>query len=105
WHPVLVLPDGKGQASFNLSDNVTGYETTVFGHTLDGRIGAVTTLLEARTPLTLEPKLPLEVTTSDTIDVPVSIANNTPDQRPIAMQVAATGLTLAGQNRAQMIIG
>ncbi|HEV3448611.1 MAG TPA: hypothetical protein VG099_28495, partial [Gemmataceae bacterium] len=36
WHPVLVLPDGKGQASFNLSDSVTGYETTVFGHTLDG---------------------------------------------------------------------
>ncbi|HEV3079062.1 MAG TPA: alpha-2-macroglobulin family protein [Gemmataceae bacterium] len=104
WHPVLVLPDGKGQASFNLSDNVTGYETTVFGHTLDGRIGAVTTLLEARTPLTLEPKLPLEVTASDTIDVPVSIANNTPDQRPISMHVSATGMNIPGQPDAQLML-
>ena len=46
WHPALVLPDGKGRISFDLSDSVTGYQATVFGHTLDGRIGAVTTLFE-----------------------------------------------------------
>jgi alpha-2-macroglobulin-like protein len=105
WHPVLVLPDGKGQATFSLSDSVTGYETTVFGHTLDGRIGAFSTILEARNLLALEPKLPIEVTASDKIDVPVSIANNTNEQRPVEMHVAATGLKVIGDGNTQIVLG
>ena len=105
WHPVLMLPDGRGQVTFSLSDSVTGYETTVFGHTLDGRIGAFSNIIEARNLLALEPKLPIEVTASDKIDVPVSIANNTNEQRPVEMHVAATGLKLVGDGNAQLVLG
>jgi len=38
WHPVLVLPDGTAEISFDLSDSVTTYRVIVAGHTLDGRL-------------------------------------------------------------------
>ena len=40
WHPVLVLPDGKAEVSFDLCDSVTTFQVTAFAHTLDGRLGA-----------------------------------------------------------------
>jgi hypothetical protein len=94
WHPVLVLPDGKADIAFDLCDAVTSYQVTVVGHTLDGRIGAVTSTLESRLPFVLEPKLPIEVTSSDKIDMPVSIANNTSEPRSVQIHVASTGLRL-----------
>jgi hypothetical protein len=42
WHPVFVLADGKGEASFDLPDSVTTFQVLAAGHTLDGRLGAVT---------------------------------------------------------------
>jgi hypothetical protein len=95
WNPVLVLPDGHGEVSFDLSDSVTSFEVTAYGHTLDGRLGAATTTLESRLPFTLEPKLPIEVTAGDTIDIPVSIANNTNEARTVQARLAnSTGLSV-----------
>ena len=42
WQPVLVLPDGKAEVSFDLCDSVTTFQVTAFAHTLDGRLGAAT---------------------------------------------------------------
>jgi hypothetical protein len=92
WQPALVLSNGKGEVSFNLCDSVTTFQVAVMGHTLDGRVGAVTAPLQSRLPFTLEPKLPIEVTASDKIDVPVSIANNTGEARDVTLRVNATGL-------------
>jgi hypothetical protein len=102
WHPALVLPSGTGEVSFDLCDSVTTFQVTAFGHTLDGRIGAVTTAVESRLPLVLEPKLPIEVTASDKIDVPVSIANNTSEPRQVTLAVSPTGASLAGEDKAQL---
>jgi hypothetical protein len=96
WHPALVLADGKADVSFDLCDSITSYQVLVFGHTLDGRLGAVTTNVEARLPMTLEPKLPIEVTAGDKIDVPVSIANNTNDARTIDLHLSTAGLNIEG---------
>jgi hypothetical protein len=105
WQPVLVLPDGKADVSFDLCDAVTSYQVTGFGHTLDGRLGAVTATIEARLPFTLEPKLPIEVTAGDKIDVPVSIANNTSERRPVALRVSPSGLaSTEGKNEAQLTL-
>src|SRR6266478_4063286 len=68
WHPVLVLPDGKAQVAFDLCDSVTSFQVTAIGHTLDGRLGTATTVLESRLPFSVEPQLPIEVTASDKID-------------------------------------
>src|SRR2546430_2954119 len=83
WHPVLVLPDGKGEVSFELCDSVTTFQVTAFAHTLDGRLGAATRKIESRLPFTLSPKLPQEVTASDRLEVPLSISNNAPEARKV----------------------
>ena len=33
WHPVLVLPDGKADVSFDLCDSATTFQATVYAHT------------------------------------------------------------------------
>jgi hypothetical protein len=106
WHPVLVLANGQAEASFDLPDSVTTFQVLVAGHTLDGRLGAVTTELAARLPLTLEPKLPIEVTANDKIDVPLTVANNTDSPRPVDLQVHTTGLTLlSGTSNDRLTLG
>ena len=87
WQPVLVLPDGKGEVSFDLSDWTTTFQVTAFAHTLDGRLGAATYQLDSRLPFSLMPKLPIEVTASDKIDVPLSVTNNTGEKRTVTVNV------------------
>ena len=94
WHPALVLPNGTVDVEFQLGDAVTSYQILVFGHTEDGRIGSLVKTFEARLPFTLEPKLPLEVTAGDRIDMPVSVANNTSQSRSVRMQLEASNMKL-----------
>ncbi|HEV8060015.1 MAG TPA: alpha-2-macroglobulin family protein, partial [Gemmataceae bacterium] len=95
WHPVLLLANGKAEASFDLCDSVTTFQATAFAHTLDGRLGAATATFDARLPFTLEPKVPVEVTSSDKIDIPLSIANNGNGREKVNVQVAGmSGLSL-----------
>jgi hypothetical protein len=105
WRPVLVLPNGEAKVEFDLCDSVTTFQMTAFGHTLDGRLGAVSSTIESRLPFTLEPKLPIEVTASDKIDLAVSVANNTNEQRPVTIDLAPTGLKLDGPNKQQLTLG
>ena len=84
-----MLPNGKAEVSFDLCDSVTTFQVTAFAHTLDGRLGAAVGLLESRLPFTLQPATPLEVTASDTIDVPVTVSNNTADKRNVQLTLQA----------------
>ncbi len=84
WHPVIVLPeDGRTKVSFSLSQDITQYRVLVAAHTLDGRVGATYHTIEARKPFSVDPKLPQEITSSDVIDVPVRVVNDSDDQRAI----------------------
>lgn len=87
WHPVIVLPKGKAEVSFELCDSVTSFEVMAFGHTLDGRLGAATLSLDSRLPFTLQPKTPIEVTSSDRIAIPLSISNNTDEKRKVEVRL------------------
>jgi hypothetical protein len=104
WHPLLVLPGGKGDVSFDLGDSVTTYEVTVFGHTLDGRLGAVKSTFESKLPFTLEPKVPIEVTAGDTIEIPVSVSNNSADRRPVQVRLTSSGLQPLGKTEDQLTL-
>lgn len=88
WHPVLVLPDGKAEISFDLCDSLGSFEVTAFAHTLDGRLGSATQILTSQLPFTVQPSTPLEVTAGDTIDLPLAVANNTSEAR--IAQIALT---------------
>lgn len=93
WHPVLLLDNkGHAQIEFGLSDSITRYQVLVAGHTLDGRIGAMTTHIEARKPFTVDPKTPIEVTANDRIDVPIRVVNDSDVRRAVNFTVDANGL-------------
>ena len=97
WHPVLVLPDsGKASVEFQLSDDIARYQVLVAGHTLDGRVGAVTKTIEARQPFSVDPKLPLEVSHTDTIDVPLRVTNDSDDARKVTFALTMLGLKPEG---------
>jgi hypothetical protein len=104
WQPVLVLPEGQAEASFELSDSVTTFQVLAAGHTLDGRIAETTAELTSRKPLVLQPKLPIEVTAGDKIDVPLSIANNTGNQQTVNLQVHSGDLNLVGGKKTDALI-
>jgi hypothetical protein len=106
WKPALVIPaDGKATVSFDLCDSVAAFEVLAVGHTLDGRIGSFTTLVESKLPFTLEPKVPIEVGSSDRMDLPVALANNTPTDRSVMLGMTSKGLKLvAGQAEQSLIV-
>jgi hypothetical protein len=86
WHPVLGLPqDGKATVEFQLSDDIARYQILVAGHTLDGRVGAITQTIEARKPFSVDPKLPVEISHTDTIDLPVRVTNDSDVSRTVAL--------------------
>ena len=80
WHPVLVLPDGKADVSFDLCDSATTFQVTAYAHTLDGRLGAGATAARVAAAVHAAAGDALEVTAGDKIDVPLSVANNTRDK-------------------------
>ena len=87
WQPFLIT-DSNGQATirFDLSDSVTSFRITADGHSAGGRIGSGDSAIVSRLPFQIEPKLPLEVTTGDRIDLPVAIINAT--KQPLSVGVA-----------------
>ncbi|MFL5330395.1 MAG: MG2 domain-containing protein [Gemmataceae bacterium] len=116
WHPALVLANGSAEVSFDLSDSVTRYQVLAAAHTADGRLGSNKTEIAARKPVTVEPKLPVEVTAGDRIDIPVTFANETEQSRPVKLTVESPGLapvgdqpakewTLAANSRERRVLG
>jgi hypothetical protein len=92
WHPAIVTPtDGKASVTFSLSDDVAPYRVLVAGHTLDGRIGAITGIVEVRKPFSLDPKLPLEVCSADQLMVPVIGINGTGEARTAEVAISTVG--------------
>jgi uncharacterized protein YfaS (alpha-2-macroglobulin family) len=91
WQPVLVLPKGgTTTVGFDLSDAVSGYQVLVAGHTLTGRLGAVTKTIEVRKGLAADPKLPREIGAADVVDLPIRIA------AAADVKAADLGVTLTG---------
>ncbi len=97
WRPVVVLPDtGTAAFDFALSDAVTGYRVLVAGHTLDGRLGAVTETISVRPALSVEPKLPREVSTADRLTVPLVVSSVAARPLGVALTVSVNGRPAGG---------
>ncbi len=88
WHPVLVMPDGQAEVTFDLNDAITRFDVVVLTHTLDGRIGAHRAEFSSRLPFRIDPRVPIEVTESDTINVPIAISNDL--AKTLAVNVTTT---------------
>src|SRR5204863_7252351 len=66
---------GVATVSFNLSDSVTSFRVLADGFTPDGTLGSSVSEVESVQPFSIEPKMPLQVTSGDVIQLPVSIVN------------------------------
>ncbi len=66
---------GEARVTFALNDSVTSFAIQAEGYDGAGSLGWAKTVVEARRPFYLEPKLPLEVTAGDRIDLPVALVN------------------------------
>ncbi len=83
---------GKGTASFALADSVTTLRVFADAFQKTGAVGSSSSAIAAVQPFFIEPKLPLEVTAGDVIELPVSAVNNTPSAlKDLALTLAATG--------------
>ncbi len=97
WQPVIVTPqDGTAKLTFTLSDAVNAYQVLIAGHTLDGRVGAMTGMIEVRKPFVIEPKLPQEIGSSDKLDIPVVMTNGTDESQKATVTMDLTGLKTDG---------
>ena len=78
WHAGLAT-NSKGEASFafNVSDSITTFRIRADAFSRDGALGEADGTVEVRRPFYVEPKIPLEVTAGDRIDLPLSLVNGT----------------------------
>jgi hypothetical protein len=87
WHPMLVADaDGRAEVAFDLSDSTGIFRVKVDAHG-QGRIGSGDAEVISRIPFSLEPKLPLEVSAGDRIDLPVAVVNDTRDELPVELLI------------------
>ena len=72
-----VKTDASGTATvgFNLSDSVTSFRVLADAFSQDGALGSGLSEIESVQPLSIEPKIPLQVTSGDVIQLPVGIIN------------------------------
>jgi uncharacterized protein YfaS (alpha-2-macroglobulin family) len=89
-----VKTDASGEADvrFTLSDSVTSFRVLCDAFTEAGALGAGTRLIESVEPFYLEPKLPLEVTYGDRIQLPITAVNGTTSRLSgVTLVASATG--------------
>jgi hypothetical protein len=87
WNPLLIADaDGRANVDFALSDSVTTFRLRADAHGA-GRIGSGRADIVSRIPFNLEPKLPLEVTAGDRIDLPVAVANDSPTDLDVGVKI------------------
>ncbi len=77
WNAGIRTDDktGKATVSFAINDAVTTFRVFADGFDGAGALGEATATVESVQPFYIEPKLPLEVTTGDQIQLPVGVVN------------------------------
>jgi uncharacterized protein YfaS (alpha-2-macroglobulin family) len=90
---------GEVKVSFGLNDSVTGFKAFAGAVGNDGALGSAVAEIESVQPFYLEPKLPLEVTSGDVIQLPLALVNGTAG----ALKGAGVKLDLKGDVRVASI--
>jgi len=66
---------GSGTVSFNLSDSITSFRVLADAFDDHGTLGSGVGDVESVKPFSIEPKMPLYVTSGDVIELPIGIVN------------------------------
>lgn len=92
WAAALETDaDGIATVEFGLSDNVTSFRIQADAFTAAGALGAGSHVIDSVEPFYLEPKLPLEVTAGDKIQLPIALVNGTGTDLGSAQYQVAVG--------------
>ncbi|QRO00824.1 A-macroglobulin complement component [Archangium violaceum] len=92
---------GEVRVSFGLNDSVTSFKAFAGAVGDDGALGSAVATLESVQPFYVEPKLPLEVTSGDVIQLPLALVNGT----STTLQGAAVKVGLRGDVKASSLSG
>ncbi len=78
WNPA-VQTDASGDATvqFPVSDAVTSFRATAEGVSANGQPGIGETTIQSKMPLSLDVHMPVEVTSGDEIELPITLTNET----------------------------
>ena len=77
WSAGVKTDNSTGLAtvSFNLSDSVTSFRAIADAFAGDGSLGSGVSNVESVKPFSIEPKIPLQITSGDVIQLPVGVIN------------------------------
>jgi hypothetical protein len=82
WAPAVDTgEDGVAKVTFYLSDAVTSFRAVVEGRSAGGLPGRGEAVVQSKMPLSLDVRMPVEVSAGDKISLPVVLSNET--DRPI----------------------
>jgi hypothetical protein len=87
---------GEARVSFGLNDSVTSFKAFAGAVGNDGALGSAVAEIESVQPFYVEPKIPLEVTSGDVVQLPVALVNGTSS----ALKGAGVKLDFKGDVRA-----
>jgi hypothetical protein len=88
WSPsVKTGADGTARVQFHLSDAVTSFRATAEGVSAGGLPGRGEALVQSKLPVSLAVTMPLEASAGDTIELPVTLANET--TRPYKARISS----------------
>ncbi len=78
WHKGIRTSarDGKASIKFGLSDSVTSFRIMGDAFGRNGALGSGDTLISSIEPFYIEPKMPLEVSVGDLVELPVAMVNS-----------------------------
>ena len=98
---IKTNADGVATISFNLSDSVTAFRVLADAFGQDGALGSSINHVESVKPFSIEPKIPLQVTSGDVIQLPIGIINGM-NRNLLASEISAKGagikFTMLGQD-------
>jgi hypothetical protein len=76
-HDVRTGKDGTAKVTFYVSDAITSFRVSAEGLSQGGLPGRGDALVQSKLPVSLDVRMPLEVSAGDTIQLPVTLTNET----------------------------
>jgi len=99
WHPLLIADEnGEATLKFELADSLVEYRVLADVHGA-GRIGSGESSVVSRIPFSVEPKLPMELTRGDRLDLPVALRNESDGDLSVELSITAGWLGLSREER------
>ncbi|MBI2942650.1 MAG: A-macroglobulin complement component [Candidatus Wallbacteria bacterium] len=106
WSSALATDDkGQGAFEFDLSDSITTYRLRADAFSKAGGLGETDATVESRKPFYAETKLPLELTSGDTPEIPVALVSGTDRELTASIETTiSTGIVLASQAPSNVLL-